>query len=233
MLVNYTNGLVNNLQDNHEAKPAASTAKDKDTKPNPNRYSGYVLAGAFVLCLIVVIVLVTVLGPTYPLFILEDVTVRSFNASAGTPLVTLTSHLDATISAGNPSRIHAIGYHGLRAYVEYQSQWITAPEVPLSPPDLYQSTASHRSTATWTPSFAGDAVRVSPALLQDLNAGVVNVTIHVKGRVRGIIGALKSAPWSLDVRCRASLPFGKLGAGVPVPGGGLKFALGKPCFNRG
>ncbi|PON79263.1 hypothetical protein PanWU01x14_013790 [Parasponia andersonii] len=101
--------------------------------------------------------------------------------------------------------------------MEYQSQWITAPEVPLSIPDLYQSTASPaapllgRRHSLATPlGFPQHYCRIS-------TPASVNVTIHVKGRVRGIIGALKSAPWSLDFKCQVSLPSVKLAQGFRSP----------------
>ncbi|PON59159.1 Late embryogenesis abundant protein, partial [Trema orientale] len=209
------------------SKAATAAAAPTTTNNKANTKNGLYLLCGFLLLFAAFIIFLYVLGPPKPNFVIEDVTVSNFTASALAPF-TLTSRLNATVSARNPSRHFEVRYRHLRAYAEYGSQRITAPVVPLSPPNLHQSHGD--GSATWSLSLSGDAVRVSPtALLDDLKRdmnviGTVNVTIHVKGSVRGHLG------WrSLDVNCFTSLPFRSPSAAVPVADGGLKFALGNPC----
>ncbi|PON66846.1 Late embryogenesis abundant protein, partial [Parasponia andersonii] len=211
------------------ATTAAATAAAAPTTTNnkANTKNGLYLLCGFLLLFAAFIIFLYVLGPPKPKFVIGDVTVSIFTASALAPF-TLTSRLNATISARNPSRHFKIRYRHLRAYAEYRSQRITAPVVPLSPPNLHQSHGD--GSATWSLSLSGDAVSVSPTVLlddlkRDLNViGTVNVTIHVKGSVRGHLG------WrSLDVNCFTSLPFRNSSAAIPFANGGLKFALGNPC----
>ncbi|PON83778.1 Late embryogenesis abundant (LEA) hydroxyproline-rich glycoprotein family [Trema orientale] len=186
---------------------------------------------SFLFLIAIITIFFYVLDPTEPKFVLDDVMVSNLTNSVGA----FTPRLDVTISARNPSHYLGIGYHGLRAYVEYQSQRITAPDVLLFPPDLYQSEGD--DGATWTSSLSGDAVILSPMLLQKLNTDILNVTIHVVGRLRGEIGVLKSVWQSFDVNCFASLPLGNTSEWDPPAdggrrsnsGGGLKFALSQPC----
>ena len=181
-----------------------------------------VWSAAFLSILSVVVLLTwAVLHPQKPRFILQDVTLYNFSASAAPPYA-LTAVVQATLASRNPNDRVGIYYRRLDAFLAYRGQQITAATLL---PEGYQG---FRDVAVWSPVLYGAAVPVAPrlqvALGQDLGAGSVLVDVKVAGGVRWKVGSWVSGKYRLDVNCPAYLRF----SSVPV-GPAMRIQLVQRC----
>ncbi|KAJ7948047.1 Late embryogenesis abundant protein [Quillaja saponaria] len=196
-----------------------------------------ILAGilAFIILVLIVIFLIwAILRPSKPSFILQDATVYVFNLSSSQPSLTsptpntLTSTIQVTLSSRNPNGRIGIYYQNLDIYATYRSQQITLATLL---PNSYQG---HKDITVWSPYLYGNAVPVSPYLMnslqQDQNSGAVLVNVKVNGRVKWKVGTWISGKYHIYVNCPAYIRFaGDEHSGFGVVGPAVKFQLLQGC----
>ncbi|KAJ7981221.1 Late embryogenesis abundant protein [Quillaja saponaria] len=197
----------------------------------------WIFAGilAFIILVLIAIFLIwVILKPTKPRFILQDATVYVFNLSSTQPSITspipntLSTTIQATVSSRNPNDKVGIYYQKLDIYATYRSQQIT---YPTSLPSSYQG---HKEITVWSPNLYGNAVPVSPyvlnSLLQDQNAGAVLVNIKINGRVKWKVGTWTSGKYHIFVNCPAYIRLaGDKNSGFGLVGPAVKFQLLQSC----
>lgn len=94
-------------------------------------------------------------------------------------------------------------------------------------PETYQG---HLEVTVWSPVLTGTAVSVepylTPALNEDINAGMVLLNIKIDGCVKWKVGTWVSECYRLLVNCPASIPFSGQLAGT---GPAIKDQLAQQC----
>ncbi|EXB66196.1 hypothetical protein L484_001752 [Morus notabilis] len=183
------------------------------------------LATLVVILAIVILLVWAILHPSKPRFVLQDVTVYNFTASAGPPYA-LTAVIQATISSRNPNDRVGVYYHQLDVFPSYRGQQITAA---LLLPASYQG---YNDVTVWSPMLLGNDVPISPylqqLLSQDLNVGSMLVDIKIVGRVKWKVGSWVSGKYHFDVNCPAYLQLGGSTGIIPV-GPAMKLQLLLRC----
>ncbi|KAK7324841.1 hypothetical protein VNO77_28717 [Canavalia gladiata] len=194
------------------------------------------ILGFIILILLVIFLIWIILRPTKPRFILEDATVYAFNLSSTgdipsptTPTPnTLTLTMQVTLTALNPNSRIGIYYHNLHVYASYRGQQVSlATELPPT----YQG---HRDTTVWSPFLYGNAVPVSPYVLevleQDKTSGGVLVNVKVNGRVKWKVGTWVSGRYHIYANCPAYIRLaGDRDTGIGVAAPAVKFQLFQNC----
>ncbi|KAG2311187.1 hypothetical protein Bca4012_025638 [Brassica carinata] len=181
----------------------------------------YGFTGLVVMVAVVVFLVWAILHPHKPSFVLQDVTIYEFNISQPN---LLTSNLQVTLSSHNPNDKIGILYDRLDIYASYRNQVVTLAHLL---PEMYQG---HLDVTVWSPVLFGTAVSVepnlTPALNEDINAGMVLLNIKVDGCVKWKVGSLVTGCYRLLVNCPASIPFSGRLAGT---GPAIKDQLGQQC----
>ena len=188
------------------------------------RIAGGILFLIFIILLIIFLVWL-ILRPSKPHFILQDATVYALNVTQPS-LLTVT--LQITLSSRNPNERIGVYYERLDVYASYHNQQVTyATRIPTT----YQG---HKEGTVWSPFLYGNNVPVAPylalSLLQDQNAGIVQMNIKVDGRVKWKVGTWISGKYRLWVNCPAYLPFGSRSSGISIgSGAAIKYQLASSC----
>ncbi|KAL1298827.1 hypothetical protein HN51_043121 [Arachis hypogaea] len=213
---------------------------DDDDNHQLNRQILAGILGFIFLVLLVIFLIWIILRPTKPRFILQDATVYTFNFSTTGAAIptpnTLTTTMQVTLTSFNPNQRIGIYYTKLDVYASYRGQQISlATQLPPS----YQG---HRDVTVWSPFLYGNAVPVSPFLLeplqQDQNAGDVLVNVKVNGRVKWKVGTWVSGRYHVYANCPAYIKFvggdrdNAVGASAPevkLASPGLKLSLVQSC----
>ncbi|KAL1199189.1 NDR1/HIN1-like protein 1 [Cardamine amara subsp. amara] len=181
----------------------------------------WALVGLIVVVAIVVFLVWAILHPYGPRFILQDVTIYDFNVSQPN---LLSSNLQVTLSSRNPNDKIGIFYDRLDIYASYRNQEVTVARLL---PTTYQG---HLEVTVWSPVLIGSAVPVdpylSPALNEDLIAGMVLLNIKIDGWVRWKVGSWVSGGYRLHVNCPAYIILGGHFAGG---GPAIKYQLVQRC----
>ncbi|KAG7551480.1 Late embryogenesis abundant protein LEA_2 subgroup [Arabidopsis thaliana x Arabidopsis arenosa] len=179
------------------------------------------LLGLIVAVAFVVFLVWAILHPHGPRFVLQDVTINDFNISQPN---FLSSNLQVTLSSRNPNDKIGIFYDRLDIYATYRNQEVTVARLL---PSTYQG---HLEATVWSPFLIGSNVPVapylSPALNEDLIAGMVLLNIKIDGWVRWKVGSWISGGYHLHVNCPAFITVtGKLVG----PGPAIKYQLVQRC----
>ncbi|XP_015898848.1 NDR1/HIN1-like protein 1 [Ziziphus jujuba] len=183
----------------------------------------------FLIVLVTVLIIWAILQPSKPRFILQDVTVYTFNASIPN---LLTSNFQVTISSRNPNDKIGVYYDRLDVYTTYRNQQIT---YRTAIPPTYQG---HKEVNVWSPFVYGTNVPVAPynsqALQQDKSTGTVFINIKIDGRVRWKVGTFISGRYHFYVRCPAYINLGPTGPaplnnGIVVGANAVKYQLVQRC----
>jgi len=188
------------------------------------RIAGGILFLIFIILLIIFLVWL-ILRPSKPHFILQDATVYALNVTQPS-LLTVT--LQITLSSRNPNERIGVYYERLDVYASYHNQQVTyATRIPTT----YQG---HKEGTVWSPFLYGNNVPVAPylalSLLQDQNAGIVQMNIKVDGRVKWKVGTWISGKYRIWVNCPAYLPFGSRSSGISIgSGAAIKYQLASSC----
>ena len=182
-------------QPKHHLPPEDSMAKGYS--PNDQRRALCSCLTVFLLLAgITVLVLWLVYRPYKPRFTVVGAAIYGLNAT-GPPLMSTT--MQFTIFIRNPNRRVSIYYDKLSAFVSYKNQAITQPVVL---PPLY---LEKHSTVSLSPVIGGSLVPVSlevtNGLAMDEQYGLVNLKLIILGRIRWKAGAIKTAHYSMYVRC--------------------------------
>ncbi|KAJ4883630.1 Late embryogenesis abundant (LEA) hydroxyproline-rich glycoprotein family [Raphanus sativus] len=173
----------------------------------------YVFLGLVATVAVVIFLVWAILHPHKPRFVLQDVTIYEFNISQPN---FLSSNLQVTLSSRNPNDKIGVFYDRLDIYASYRNQEVTFANLL---PETYQG---HLEVTVWSPVLIGSAVPVepylSPALNEDINAGMVLLNIKIDGCVKWKVGSWVSGCYRLLVNCPAFIPFsGQLvGAGPAI-----------------
>ena len=175
------------------------------------------------LVLFVILLIYLILHPTKPQFILENVTVYSFNATSPH---TLTSNIQVTLISRNPNKNIGIYYEKLDVYGAYHGLQIT---LSTRLPNTYQG---HKDVSVWSPFLYGNEVPIAPYLAaylgEDQMAGVVLIKVKAIGRVRWKVSTFVSGRYRLNVNCNAYISLGSKNSGFGV-GHGVKYQLSQKC----
>lgn len=188
------------------------------------RIAGGVIFLIFIILLIIFLVWL-ILRPTKPHFILQDATVYALNVTLPN-LLNVT--LQITLASRNPNERIGVYYERLDVYASYHNQQVTyATRIPTT----YQG---HKDVTVWSPFLYGNNVPVDPylalSLLQDQNAGIVQMNIKIDGRVKWKVGTWISSKYHIWVNCPAYLTFGSRSSGISIgPGPAMKFQLASSC----
>ncbi|CAF2366901.1 unnamed protein product [Brassica rapa] len=181
----------------------------------------YGCIGLVVTVAVVVFLVWAILHPHKMDFVLQDVTIYEFNISQPN---LLTSNLQVTLSSHNPNDKIGILYERLDIYASYRNQEVTLAHLL---PETYQG---HLEVTVWSPVLTGTAVSVepylTPALNEDINAGMVLLNIKIDGCVKWKVGTWVSECYRLLVNCPASIPFSGQLAGT---GPAIKDQLAQQC----
>ncbi|XP_024004143.1 LOW QUALITY PROTEIN: NDR1/HIN1-like protein 12 [Eutrema salsugineum] len=144
------------------------------------------IIGFIIIVLITIFLVLIILRPTKPRFILQDASVFAFNLSQ--PKL-LTSNLQVRIATHNPNSRIEIYYDRLHVYATYWNQQIT---LRTAIPPKYQG---HKEDNVWSPFI------YALALGDEQNRGFVALIIRADGRVRWKVGTLITGKYHLHVRC--------------------------------
>ncbi|KAG7559619.1 Late embryogenesis abundant protein LEA_2 subgroup [Arabidopsis thaliana x Arabidopsis arenosa] len=182
---------------------------------------GAVVLGFIAVVLFVVFLVWAILHPHGPRFVLQDATIYAFNVSQPNYL---TSNIQVTLSSRNPNDKIGIFYDRLDIYASYRNQQVTLATLL---PATYQG---HLDVTVWSPFLYGTTVPVapyfSPALSQDLTAGMVLLNIKIDGWVRWKVGTWISGRYRLHVNCPAYIT---LAGHFSGDGPAVKYQLVQRC----
>ncbi|XP_047332271.1 NDR1/HIN1-like protein 1 [Impatiens glandulifera] len=175
-------------------------------KGNRNKKFRRIFSGFLIFCFIILVIfliILAVLQPHKPQFIIQDATIFNFNVSAPN---LLSSNLQITVISHNPNDKIGIYYDKLDAYAVYQNQQITYYS-SISP--VYQG---HKDTNVWSPFLYGVDVPIYEnngfALKEDQSTGRIELLIKLDGRVRWKVGEITTLKYNIHVRCLAYINFG-------------------------
>ncbi|XP_021278675.1 NDR1/HIN1-like protein 12 [Herrania umbratica] len=181
------------------------------------------IVGFLIVFAIVVFLAWAILHPAKPRFILQDVTIYTFNLTAPN---FLTSDMQITLSSRNPNDRIGIYYQKLDMYSSYRNQQITLPTLL---PRTYQG---HQDVTIWSPFLYGNAVPVAPfleaGLSQDMNAGLVLLNIKVFGQLKWKVGTWISGRYQINANCPAYISFTDRTKAIQV-GSAMKYQLVQIC----
>ncbi|MED6181945.1 hypothetical protein PIB30_024134 [Stylosanthes scabra] len=180
----------------HMEKPNMANPRYYPPTNRPKREHYLCLIVTLLLLGIIILIIWLAYHPTKPHFTVASAAIFGLNATSP-PLLAVTMQFSILIR--NPNRRVSIYFDSLNAFVSYRDQPIT-PRVMLPP--LY---LEKHSTVALSPVIGGSPVPVSPevsnGLIQDEGYGVVGLKLAFLGRLKWKAGDIRSAHYSIYVKC--------------------------------
>ncbi|XP_065867356.1 NDR1/HIN1-like protein 1 [Euphorbia lathyris] len=184
----------------------------------------WLFLGLIVITGLIILLILAILQPHKPRFILQDATVTALSLSGSRDF--LNCNIQVTVSSENPNERIGIYFEKLDIYASYRNQQITLPT------ELPRSYLGHKDTTIWSPFIDGNSVPVSTpmaaALGEDLNAGALLINIKIDGRIKWKVGSWISGKYRINVNCPGYLTFGSRSHGI-ADGVGIKYQFVKGC----